>query len=189
MQHTLHFPLLDSPESETGPQVFNVVIAYEDFETGKHAKRIYDVLTENLGAEWKVSNQMWKFDVLSIPKLREIAVKDALAADILMVSCHGERVPLHVKDWLETTIAMDHGPIALVALFDMRADASGSVRSYLADVARRGKMDFFAQPDEWPSVRRGGANWEHDPGFGDRTLTTLAGAVRRDIPVHWGINE
>ena len=30
---------------------FNVVIAYEDFETGKHAKKTYDYLAEHLGRD------------------------------------------------------------------------------------------------------------------------------------------
>jgi len=58
-----------------------VVIAYEDFETGKQAKRTFDFLAEQLKDECQFTNQMWKFDVLNIPKLREMAAKDAAGAE------------------------------------------------------------------------------------------------------------
>jgi hypothetical protein len=39
MQHTFNYPRFGSPNVHLGSPAFNVVIAYEDFETGKHAKR------------------------------------------------------------------------------------------------------------------------------------------------------
>src|SRR5581483_4358351 len=50
---------------------FNVVIAYEDFAAGRHAKETYDYLVRSLGRELAFDNQMWKFDVLGHPKLRD----------------------------------------------------------------------------------------------------------------------
>lgn len=194
MQHTLTFTPAGSPEVESNP-IFNVLIAYEDFETGKHAKKTYDFLHENLRRECALTNQMWKFDVLGIPKLREIAVRDAVAADIIIISCHGEELPEHVRKWIESWLMEGTHALALVALFE-RADASistpFSTRSYLGDVARRGGMEFFAQPDEWPGRKR------FDPSIAlpspakvnERTLSTLAGAVHREFPMpRWGINE
>src|SRR5262245_53918128 len=89
-------------ELET-PPLFNVLLAYEDFETGKHAKRTFDFLVQNLGDEYRMTNQMWKFDVLSIPKLREMAAKDALAADIIVISTRGgTSLPQAVTNWIES---------------------------------------------------------------------------------------
>ena len=65
MRHTLTIPPLGSAERDSSP-VFNVVIAYEDFETGKQAKKTYDFLAQNLGSDCHFTNQMWKFDVLGI---------------------------------------------------------------------------------------------------------------------------
>ena len=56
--------------------VFSVVIAFEDFDTGRQAKRAYDFLVANLSHEWRVANQMWKFEMFSIKELREMAAKD-----------------------------------------------------------------------------------------------------------------
>jgi hypothetical protein len=104
MQHTLNCPPLASTGLEANP-AFDVVIAYEDFETGKHAKKTYDFLVEHLGRDCRFTNQMWKFDVLSIPKLREIAVNDAANADIIIVSSHGQELPSHIKEWVEAWLA------------------------------------------------------------------------------------
>src|SRR4030095_1912252 len=100
MQSTLKIPTLRTNELDGDPS-FKVVIAYEDFETGKRAKRTYDLLVENLENDCVFSNQMWKFDVLSLPKLREMATHDALTADIIMIACRGDReLPSAVQNWI-----------------------------------------------------------------------------------------
>ena len=193
MQRTLTFPPTDSPEVESNP-IFNVLIAYEDFETGKHAKETYDFLAENLGRECQLTNQMWKFDVLSIPKLREIAVRDATMADIILISSHGDPFPDYVHKWMESWLMEGTHALALVALCD-RPEAQKSpvpsVRQYLAEVAKRGHMEFFAQPDAWPMPnRRNLPLFVHrDSVLAERTLSTLTGAVHRDVTPRWGINE
>src|ERR1043166_8014683 len=102
MQHTAFHSPIGSSDLEAEP-VFNVVIAYEDFDTGKHAKETYDFLVSNLGHECRFANQMWKFDVLGIPKLREMTAKDALTADIIIVSCHGTHdLSPEVKAWINS---------------------------------------------------------------------------------------
>ena len=101
MQNTLTFPPLKSAEREAAP-AFNVVIAYEDFETGKNAKKTYDFLVEHLGHECEFNNQMWKFDVLALPKLKEIAARDAAEADIIIIAAHGTcELPSEVKSWID----------------------------------------------------------------------------------------
>ncbi len=194
MQHTLICPPLSAPGRE-GTPAFTVVIAYEDFETGKHAKRTYDFLVENLGRDCDFVNQMWKFDVLGIAKLREIAVEDAAKADIVIISCHGEELPTHVKLWIDGWLEQALNPLALVALFDRPrtpGQPSNSVCAYLAGVARRGGMEFFAQPDDGSGDKERPQDFSNSelPDLNGRTLSTLAGVVRRDIPVsRWGINE
>jgi hypothetical protein len=193
MQRTLIFTPADPSEVESNP-VFNVLIAYEDFETGKHAKETYDFLAENLGKECRLTNQMWKFDVLSIPKLREIAVRDATTADIILISCHDDSVPDYVMKWTESWLMEGSQALALVALFDQPAAPTGRgapAREYFSDVAMRAHMEFFAQPGNWP-----GADRRIDPFLlrrdslvSERALSTLAGAVPRDVTPRWGINE
>ena len=186
-------PSLPSSDLEVNPTI-NVVIAYEDFETGKHAKKTYDFLVEHLGHECQFTNSMWKFGVLSIPKLREMAAKDAAMADIIIVSCHGHELAPEVKAWTELWLAENTHPIALVALFDRAEDdpqQTQAVRAYLASVAQRAQMEFFAQPDQWPGRKRA-----EEPSLFSRdldtekTLSTLAGVMERDMNFpRWGINE
>jgi hypothetical protein len=196
MRETLSLPPCPSNplEFESNP-VFNVLITYEDFETGKHAKRTYDFLVENLGRDCQMTNQMWKFDVLSIPKLREIAVRDATQADIVIISSHGLELPEQVGKWVESWLMEGTGALALVALFDRpepAASGSVSVREYLAGVAKRGHMEFFAQPDEWPGSNSQAEAFRLNAGsgVGERTLSTLADVVHRDVVTpRWGLNE
>src|SRR5437879_383897 len=156
MQRVLTSAPLGSSNLETNPS-FNVVIAYEDVETGKHAKETYDFVVESLGPDCRCGNQMWKFEVLAIPKLRELAAKDAAMADLNIISCHGRAdLPGDVKAWIELWLGEKGEVIALAALFDSaveQAEQARAIRAYLAEIARRGQMQFFAQPDEWPGKR------------------------------------
>jgi hypothetical protein len=192
MTRSLNLPPIESSELDASSS-FNVVIAYEDFETGKQAKKTYDFLVENLGHDCQFSNQMWKFEVLCIPKLREMAAKDAAMSDIVIISCHGTELPLEVRGWIELWLSQPGRPIALVALFDNPEEQSTEeVRLYLAEVARRGQMEFFAQPDRWPGNKGPVSNFpfQRQIGFDQKTFSTLAGAVQRDLAFpHWGIND
>ena len=194
MQRTLTFHSSGSSEAESNP-AFNVLIAYQDLQTGKHAKETYDYLQQNLGRECKLTNQMWKFEVLNIPKLREVAVHDATLADIIIVSSHGGVLPEPVAKWTESWLMQGTAALALVALFERGEEVTLSppaARNYLAGVARRGGMEFFAQPDEWPGRTRSNEPFylHSNMVVNQRTLTTLAGAVHREVGnSRWGINE
>lgn len=196
MQHTLVY---NPPGSlDVGPSsTFNVVIAYEDFETGKHAKHTYDFLVEHLGRESQFTNQMWKFDILRIPKLREIATKDALDADIIIVSSRGDDdLPAPVKSWIESWLTEPGHALALVALFSgprEEAPARRCIRAYLAAAARRGKMEFFAQPDDWPGRENQRESFilQRNADLGQKTLSALAGAIQLDpVPAsRWNLDD
>lgn len=193
MQHTAFYSPLGPSDLDSDP-VFNVVIAYEDFETGKHAKETYDFLVSHLGKECRFSNQMWKFDVLGIPKLREMAAKDALNGDIIIVSCHGAHpLPSEVKLWINSWMEMPGNAIALVALFGSgdACSAREQTRAYLAEVARCSRMEFFAQPSDFPNRALHETFADHGPTEKDnRTLRALAGVIQRDQSFpRWGINE
>jgi hypothetical protein len=195
MRNTLLSPPLSSSDLEINP-TFNVLITYEDFETGKHAKRTYDYLVQSLGHECRFEHQMWKFEVLGIPKLREMAAKDAVHADIIIVSSHGgDGLPYEVQEWIEAWRREKTNAIALVALFDCpqeKAVQTRPIRNYLAEVARRGAMGFFAQPDDWPGRQRREEQMVFEPPMdrSGKTLSTLAGIVQRDPSFpRWGINE
>ena len=179
MQHTVPISRFSPLEPETYPAL-NVIIAYEDFDTGKQAKRTFDLLSQNLGSACHLTNQMWKFDVLTIPKLRDLALKDAAQADIVMVSCHGNEMPEHVKIWLETALQQSPNVLALIALFD---DSSAvAAHRYLSFVARRARIEFFAQPRQAiPKFQKSeGSIFQLDSERAPAALTIPAGILRRE---------
>jgi hypothetical protein len=193
MQHTAFYSPIGSSDLEPDP-IFNVVIAYEDFETGKQAKETYDFLVNNLRHECRFENQMWKFDVLGISKLREMAVKDALMADIIIISCHGiHEFSADVKTWIDSWVCGQCNAIALVALLgDAVYDSHcNQIRDYLAQVARRARMEFFAQPNDL-AVKRFDESIALDrrTNRDEKALSALAGIVQREPTFpRWGINE
>jgi len=173
--------------------LFKVVIAYEDFEMGNHAKHLYDFLTQNLGEDFELSSQMWKFDVLSIPKLREIAIKDAIEADILVISSRGgQGLATGAKVWIESWLTQGTRADALVALFGCEVQETQTVRDYLADVACRGGLEFFAQPDQWPgnehSMDEFAVRWQQARN-GKLPMLTNYIPPQVEPATHWGLNE
>jgi hypothetical protein len=194
MQRLLNYPSMTSSDLEVNPE-FNVVICYEDFETGKQAKRTYDYLTQNLGKECQFSSQMWKFEVLEIGKLCEIAAKDAAVADIIIISTHGAHpLPDAVKGWLEISLENTRA-IALVVLFSDRSDDPAMIQAttaYLSEQAKRGQMEFFAQPGPLPNVKETEELFAvpRNSVADHRTLSTLASVMHQDFSFpRWGINE
>lgn len=189
------------------PPPFNVVIVYEDFAAGKHAKETYDYLVHQLGRDFDFTNQMWKFDVLGNCKMNELAVKDAVMADLIIVSTHGtDELPAEVKAWLEHWVTLKSNAMALVYLVDhpniQESPESAATRSYLQDAAKRAAIGFFAQPNDWP---------DYDDDYSvqqfseraERTSNIMADFIQNNnlglqshaaIPVYagtarWGINE
>ena len=76
---------------------FNVVMAYEDFDTGKRAMRTYDYLVQHLGDECLFKNQMWKFDVLAV-------------AERSAYVCDGQPSFLHLDDRVHLEPEAGHQP-------------------------------------------------------------------------------
>src|SRR5208337_2333960 len=66
---------------------FKAVVIYEDGPTGRRAKHFYDKLIRELEDECAFSLQLWSFQVLAIPELRESAVKSAARQTSLSFHC------------------------------------------------------------------------------------------------------
>ncbi|HWC61662.1 MAG TPA: hypothetical protein VHC44_18365 [Verrucomicrobiae bacterium] len=168
----------------------NVVIAYEDLETGKRAMKTYEYMVQQLGNECLFTNQMWKFDVLAVPKLKEIAAKDAAAAEIIIVSAHeGRELSAEVKSWIEMWLGYKTEASALVGLFSGQSETH-PIRTYLADVARRAQIEFFCQPGIWPGAGATRSTTTLAHPRNDKMfpfLTTVTQEVQSFS--HWGINE
>lgn len=193
MQHAPNCPSPPALGDDDINPTFNVVIAYEDFDTGKRAKETYDFLAHNLGRDCALNNEMWKFDVLRIPKLREIAVKDAAQADIIIVSSHGgSELPSDVKLWVESWLKQPLKALALVALFDGQREGASASRAYLVAAAKRAGIGFFAQPDDVSGQRTEELlpPFAAERAWSRKALFTLVGAVQREMPSpRWESND
>lgn len=178
--------------------VFRVVIAYQGLEAGKNARRTYDHIAHQLGDDCQFTNEMWNFDVLGIPRLRELAARDASQADMIIIACHGDQpLPDSVKSWIDLWMTEEANSIALVAIFDrayLSSRAANEVRQYLAEIAQRSNMEFFSQTDPWPERNPEGAllpasliRVPIQPN--DHLSASLSFRQRHEAFPHWGINE
>jgi hypothetical protein len=173
MQNAAKQRSVSSPGGKVVP-AFRVVMVYEDFRTARQATRAYDFLVANLTHEWRVTSQMWKFDVLRIPELRALAAEDAMMADLIIVSCNGEgELPSGVRTWIEMWLGYKAGAVALVALLDVppgQAERARVTQAYLEHVAQRAHMEFFTWPQGLPTKQS---------LFLNRALVTKAAPLRQ----------
>lgn len=125
------------------PDIFtpSVLLAYEDYITGTYAVRILNhfALRHGLPSDFGTHNA-WKFEILSLPALRNISAMEAAAADLVVLSAHGfDRLPGFVLDWVELWLSWRAAsPAAIVALVD--DNNSPSVENYLDRCAREKGM-------------------------------------------------
>ena len=140
---------LDSVGARIIP-TFRVVTVFEDLRTARQAGRAYDFLVANLTHEWRVTSEMWKFELLGHLGLRELAAKDAAVADLVIIACRGDReLPLHVSAWIEIWLSYQPQAVALVSLLDYphgRPRNGELAKPYLQGAAERAHMEFFAWP-------------------------------------------
>jgi hypothetical protein len=130
------------------PTPFNVMIMYEDFETGKRAKKGLDYVAEELGNDLEFRHSMWRLDILQDPKLNVLATPALAEADLVIISLRGERqLPAEIRALIDERLAQtaNHG-YALVALFEGAASATrSSVYACLANLAREHRLELFEQ--------------------------------------------
>ena len=152
--------MLSGDRSPSTP--FNVVIMYEDFETGKRAKKGLDYVAEELGNDLEFRHSMWRLDILQDPKLKVRATPALAEADLLIISLRGEgQLPAKIRALIDERLAQTvNHQCALVALFEGSSPATrSSVYAFLATLARQHGLDFFeqalndAEDDEGPSLK------------------------------------
>lgn len=127
---------------------FNVLTMYEDFGTGKRAKKGLDYVAEQLGNDFEFRHSMWRLDILQDPKLNILAAPALAEADLVIISLRGEgQIPAKIRTLIDTRLSeKTNRACALVALFEAAASATrSSVYACLADLAGQHGLDFFEQ--------------------------------------------
>jgi hypothetical protein len=127
----------------------NVLVAYEDFAAGTRAMAMLKRVGNQCGRQARLIHTMWRFDVLSDASYFELAVSEALAADIIVISAReGKSLPQRIREWISHWLLMKiRRPVALVATLDypqVRIKREACVLPYLAKLAHYGNMPFFA---------------------------------------------
>lgn len=136
---------------------FKVAIIYEDRAAGQRAIGAFRCLNEHLENDFELRNNLWSFELLRIPKIRDLASRDMASADMIIVSAHGhEDLPTEIRTWMQKCLPRkkSHGG-ALVALFDS-ADENVSISPallFLKEIADRARLDFFSHGAQLPGSR------------------------------------
>jgi hypothetical protein len=126
--------------------------------------------------------------------LCEQAAKEAAAADVIIVSMHGEEqdLPGEVTDWLTRWLGhKSDRPCALGVLLDGGAAQrpASRITSYLQGVAQAAGADLLWGFCETTDV---GRDARKETGFGDlpeRLPKSRPDSRGEDRFAHWGINE
>jgi hypothetical protein len=131
-----------------GPLRLRVLVIYEDLETGLRARQTLDHTVRQLAAEADAHVNLWRFDLLSEPRLRQRAAEEAAEADIVFCSAHGQReLPAIVNLWLQEWFGNKSGkPCALAVSLDAHAkDTPPATRMMEAieTAARLAGVDVF----------------------------------------------
>ncbi len=128
----------------------NILIAYENLAAGIRAQVISNKLAAQLKPDCDVNTDVWKFDVLHHPQLRNEAARQASAADLIIIATHTvEELPSYVGSWMDMWVMnKKNGPVALVALLGgdrMNSWSAQKMRDQLQRIAEEGGLDFFCK--------------------------------------------
>ena len=133
--------------------LFNVVIAYEDYEADTRARHMMDRMALQLGTEFRILTDDWKFEMIDDRRLRSHAVQAAAGADMIILAVSGDgELPAHIKDWFEQwTLSPRAERVALVVLHRLEQDTLDeipSLRRYLQSISAPRGIDLFWYGDD-----------------------------------------
>ena len=102
----MHFSQEMLSGNRNPPTPFNVVIMFEDFGSGRRAKKGLDYIAEQLGNDLEFRHSMWRLDVLQEPKLNVMAALALAEADLLIISLRGGgQLPAKIRALIDERLA------------------------------------------------------------------------------------
>jgi hypothetical protein len=133
------------------------VIVYDGTNAVSRAKNFVSGLVRQFGDDFGFRCNLWRFDVLGLPRVRTAAARAGDAADLLIVSASSDTdLPLPVKDWLNWCAdGKTHGSAALVALLESHGrldDVQCPTCQFLQSTADRSLMDLFLYEVDLPQT-------------------------------------
>lgn len=175
---------LERPSHSRRPAALQVVICYEDFDSGVRAMDLYQRVIETNAGEFGL--KIWKMEPLGIPAALGSAVNDANRADLIIVSVRGNRpLPYEALAWMEgwrKNLTRQEQAIVFIVDPEERQSASALLAArYIESLAASAGLKYFAALESNPI--RMDAILE--------TGTRIAGSpVRHSTRYNpWGLNE
>ena len=155
-----------------------VLIACEDSAAAGQACAVLECLGRNCEPDGRLIYQWWNFEVLAITLLREMASREAAAADLVVIAVHGQgKLPRAVNAWITQWLNLRKGRRgALVALLDSDSKDSDDPTRLILQLkksAALGQMDFFVNRSH------GEAETGDDTRFGDAARQFVMASIRR----------
>ena len=150
-EHAASLDGLASVSPATGYSL-NVVFVYQDPQTRKWAKSIYERMARLAGPE-SARATWWGISDLSEPGVLAGAVSTAMRADVIVVAIRAsEGLPLPfyvwVNSWMPHRGLLTGALVALLGLAGKPNPHTGRVRQYLETVARQSRLDFLPEERE-----------------------------------------
>jgi hypothetical protein len=176
------------------PSTMTAALVYEDLTTGMRARYVLESAALLLPGAPHFSIGMWRFDVLRMVRMREIALKAASVAVIVLLSGHGSRalpraVMVWVNRWLE---CKSDQPCALVVSLDEKSRESASAAQmifWLRAEAKAKDVAVFPRFGATPFLE-GDPAIETAHRLSQMRAATLENPKRwPDFHSEWGINE
>jgi hypothetical protein len=131
------------------------IVVCDEPATAPRACALLSRVGRSAGVEGRLIYSWWTFSVLASTSLRQLAVNEAAAADMVIIATReGPGLPESVKDWISRWLATGeyhHRPRALVALLEPGERKNGVSRGVLAELkglAVAEGVEFFANRDE-----------------------------------------
>lgn len=150
------------PERQKDPPsatfAVRVAIAYDDLSARERAMRLLYHLENSVGPDVRFDRRPWSFNLLSDASYSDLAVKDAIDAEILIITRSTvETLPPEVNEWARTAFDCKQGQrAAVVALFGSEDDPEGPDSPPVQKIqaaAREAGLDFFS-PSALPELNQ-----------------------------------
>ncbi len=152
----------------TNSSAFRICVAYEDFEAGLRAKAASQRLTAGLKPQFAVVSDIWKFEMLRQPHLRDLAAAAATRANVVIISVNrAGGLPTHVKTWLKAWLPREQpSPPTLIAFLGLKGNGRVSTAALSECLRHRPaveRADLGCPPDESSPVRAAAAVLAAEP--------------------------
>jgi hypothetical protein len=185
----------DHPSSQAEPLVVNTVLFYEDLSTGLRASQLLGNVARSLPMPVDFDSKAWRLDLLRESAKHEIALGEAVGANVLVLSAHGHPEPsAAAAHWMQLLIQRKFkNPCALVISLDKVAQNFAAAAHWIASLKRSVQpqpVTVFSQfGDPFPSVSPNPSDGGIPSSADISTESWNGGYGWRESHWHWGINE